>query len=71
MANILNDYFGSVFIKHDSEADNLTNMNYEHSINDLTFTINDISKKIDDLKFGKAPGFDGISTNLIKNLKNE
>ena len=71
MADILNNCFSDVFIKQDRYSDNVKNMNFDVPVNNIVITKQMIAKKIDDLKFGKAPGPDGISTTLLKNLKTE
>ena len=72
MADLLNDYFCSVFIKDGVRqgGPQLDQMNVNEQLEDFDITVNDVSKKIDELKPGKAPGPDGISTTILKKLKN-
>ena len=69
IAEMLNNYFGSVFNQEDGTKPTMDKLNVAQDLNDIEITIDDIDKKIDDLKYGKAPGPDGISTNLLKKLK--
>jgi hypothetical protein len=71
MANLLNDYFSSVFTRDDptQELPQLDQrMINEHLVN-IIITKDDVAKRIDALKLGKSPGPDGISTNILKKLK--
>ena len=72
MCEILNDYFVSVFTIEDSTDVPVANQEqYETEIDSITFTNNKVSKKIDRLKNGSAPGNDKISVFLLKSLKSE
>ena len=71
MADLLNDYFCSVFIKDGVRqgGPQLDQINVHEQLENFDITVNDVSKKIDELKSGKAPGPDGISTTILKKLK--
>ncbi len=73
MANILNDQFSSVFTRDQHNVNDvqpMTRAEVEEKLFEFVVTKNDISKRIDDMKNGKAPGPDGICTAVLKNLKN-
>ena len=70
MAEILNNYFSSVFTEDTTGADiNIEDLNFDNPVDGITVTKQDIEEKIDKLKPGKAPGPDGISTTLLIKLK--
>jgi hypothetical protein len=70
MANKFNKYFASVFTKDvEGEEVEYENLNFNQELSDFDITDNDIEEAIDQLKVGKAPGLDGFSSTLIKNLK--
>lgn len=73
MANILNNQFSSVFTTDQPNVNYvqpMTRAEVEEKLFEFVVTKNDISKRIDDMKNGKAPGPDGICTAVLKNLKN-
>lgn len=69
MADMLNNYFGSVFVEDDGTKPNINKANVNSELNDIKITMKDIERKIDELKPGKSPGPDNINTSLLKNLK--
>ena len=71
MADILNNQFSSVFTPDTDIHQDIPNMNVEEELNRIVITDEEIRNKIDSLKFGKAPGPDGISSSILKNLKEQ
>ena len=71
MADILNNQFSSVFTSDTGAYQDIPNMNVEDELMRITVTDEEVRNKIDSLKFGKAPGPDGISTSILKNLKEQ
>ena len=69
MANILNDYFSSVFTKDNNDDPEPAVMNFDNEVCNFVVTNKDIAREIDVLKAGKAPGPDNISTTFLKNMK--
>ena len=71
MANLLNDYFTSVFNVDDptQPLPDIEQLNYNEQLNDINITVRDVERQIDKLKKGKAPGPDGITTSILKKLK--
>jgi hypothetical protein len=71
MADLLNKYFSSVFSVDDptQSAPQPARMNFGERLDDFDITVEDVLKKIDELKPGKAPGPDGITTTILKKLK--
>jgi hypothetical protein len=68
MANILNEYFSSVF-NRDVPVRPVRASDIEEKLDDIVITRRDVTQVIDDLKNGKAPGPDGIGSAILKNLK--
>ena len=64
-------FFCSVFIKDGVRqgGPQLDQINVHEQLENFDITVNDVSIKIDELKSGKAPGPDGISTTILKKLK--
>ena len=72
MANILNEFFCSVFSKEDPDTvPIISDMAAESVLTRVQFTGKKILKKIDKLKTSSAPGPDKISVGLLKSLKHE
>ena len=72
MADILNEYFSSVFTREDTE--NLPEARQEHVEQDLQqvkVTVKKVKDKIRKLRQGSAGGPDGIGTQLLKELESE
>lgn len=70
MANIFNKYFASVFSKDNGDnGGQYQQQNFNQQLSEITITEKDVEKAIDALKVGKAPGPDGFSSTLVKNLK--
>lgn len=71
MADLLNKHFSSVFIHEENEqlGPNMDNINIGVEIGDINITYDKVAKKIDELKVGKSPGPDGITNNILKQLK--
>ena len=70
MANIFNKYFASVFNRDNGDdGGQFQQQNYNQQLSDIVITERDVEKAIDELKVGKAPGPDGFSSTLIKNIK--
>lgn len=69
MCNLLNDYFGTVF-KDEKTMDKLPEVDRKesigHTISELNITRENIKKKISNLKADKAPGFDRIVPQILK-----
>ena len=72
MADILNEYFASVFTSEDNTAMPPSLPPQDESfIDSFVFTENDILRTINKLKANKTPGPDKISPRIIKEVKNE
>ena len=70
MAEILNDYFSSVFTKEDTSViPNCEQCGSEEVIDSVYVDRRKVRKKIEKLKPGKAPGPDGISVKALHVLK--
>jgi hypothetical protein len=71
MADILNNFFTSVFTKED--LTNLPTKNRETNtvLSDIEITKRDVVRKIDRLKKDSAPGPDDIHPRLLKELKHQ
>ena len=70
MADLLNNYFSSVYSTESRYVPNVENQ-CQNSLNNIVFTQQEVKEKIKKLKFGKAPGPDGICTNILKNFSEE
>jgi hypothetical protein len=71
MANILNDFFSSVFTQEDKTNIPTKDCETNKVLDDVLITVNKIEKKIDDLRKNSAPGPDGITPQLLKELKKQ
>ena len=73
MANILNDYFASVFTIENttSSPQSPINLTYNTVLENLTIHNSDILSAIDRMKKNKTPGPDKISPRILKEAKNE
>ena len=72
MAELLNDFFSSVFTKESKEnVPEAENMEYSSKTCDVKITTRKVQIKIRQLKNGAAPGMDGIGATLLKELVNE
>ena len=71
MADLLNNYFSSVYTRDDptQQVPQLGQRAINENLDNIVITREDVSKRIDALKVGKSPGPDGISTNILKRLK--
>ena len=72
MANVLNDYFCSVFTREDQT--NIPDIDTHHGdtyISDITFTRGAIKRKIMDLKPTSAPGPDQLPVRLLQEFVDE
>ena len=69
MCNILNNYFCSVFTRGADETIFRAENSSRGFIDSITIDEDSVRTKIDNLKEGKAPGPDGISTTLLINTK--
>ena len=69
MATILNKFFSSVFSRGGGSAPELEKLPVEEDLEHIEITKEDISKKIDQLKSGKAPGLDSITVTILKRFK--
>ena len=69
MATIFNTFFSSVFSREDGSAPELEKLSVEKDLEHIEIMKEDISKKIDQLKPGKAPGPDNITATILKRLK--
>ena len=71
MAEVLNNYFASVFIRDDA-SDNIEyeQKEVDENLDNFDITIQDVKDAIDQLKLGKAPGPDGFSSTFFKKLRN-
>ena len=69
MATIFNTFFSSVFSREDGSAPELEKLSVEEDLEHIEIMKEDISKKIDQLKPGKAPGPDNITATILKRLK--
>ena len=69
-ANILNDFYSSVFTRSVDEVPVKEKM-CEEELSDIEITAERVKSVIDGLKENTAPGPDGIPTKLTKALKNE
>lgn len=70
MATIFNSYFTTVFTS-DSSNDFIERKFNATEMEDPIITNENIFEAIDKLQLGKAPGLDSISTNILKNFKQE
>ncbi len=75
MANILNEFFSSVFTEEDTsqmpEVEEVFTGTEEQQLKDMFFTESMISEKLRQLKPNKAPGPDNMYTNILRNLSEE
>ena len=69
MATILNTFFSSVFSRGDGALPELEKLPVEGDLEHIEIMKEDISKKIDQMKPGKAPGPDNITVTILKRLK--
>ena len=69
MANILNDFFSSVFTVDDNTNPTPERQNFETVIENFEVTFKDIEIAIDATKAGKAPGPDTITSTVLKKCK--
>ena len=69
MANILNDFFSSVFTVDDNTDPTPERQNFETVIENFEVTFKDIEIAIDATKAGKAPGPDTITSTVLKKCK--
>ena len=69
MANILNDFFSSVFTNDDNTNPVPVRQDFETVISDFEVTFKDIEIAIDATKAGKAPGPDNITSTVLKKCK--
>ena len=68
-ANVLNDFFSSVFTREDrSYIPDFPRASYNVPIADMSITIEDVRKKLDALNPNKATGPDEIPPRLLKEL---
>ena len=68
-ANVLNDFFSSVFTREDrSYIPDFPTASYNVPFADMTITIEDVRKKLDALNPNKATGPDEIPPRLLKEL---
>jgi hypothetical protein len=70
MANILNEFFSSVFIQEDLSNLPTKDRETDKIISDVVISERQIIKKIDKLKKDSAPGPDNIHPRILKELKN-
>ena len=82
MANLLNDYFSSVFTPTveaghtttndaTNEIDNAPDVAPEQTLHNLEITAEEVLRAIDDMKTNKSPGPDNIYPKVLKETKNE
>ncbi len=70
-ADILNNYFSSVFTKEPDDVPELEQRNYTNFLQDVKITNDIVNKKLIKLNASKAQGPDGIHPRLIKEIANE
>ena len=72
MANVLNEYFASVFTDENNSSNLPTPRMYNNNtyLNTCVFHENDILSAINNLKTNKTPGPDQISPRILKKVKN-
>jgi hypothetical protein len=72
VADILNNYFSSVFeIEGNEELPDFPHRNFDSELNNILISDKDIEQAIDKIKNSKSPGPDNIHPNLIKNCKKQ
>ena len=72
MAEILNNFFSSVFTKDDPQSEiPLRHPETAERLTNVVFTRNKIREKIKGLKANSAPGPDGISVKLLQTAREE
>ena len=64
-ANELSSFFTSVFVK---EGDIIIISKPANSMLDCSISVDDVCKKLKQLKDDKSPGFDGIHPMVLKNM---
>ena len=67
IVNCFNDYFYSVFIKEDSQPQQLENSEPPTVIDTISFSVTDVFNHLSTLDTTKATGIDSISPKLLKN----
>ena len=70
-AEVLNNFFTSVFTKEDKDNIPIFKPNIENLIYDFNVTKDDMYKALNSLKVNKSPGPDGIHPRILKELANE
>ena len=72
MADVLNEYFSSVFTTEDISSLPVPSTKFEGSksepLGQLFITPDIIAKKIKKMKYNKSPGVDGIPPKLLKDI---
>ena len=69
MANLLNDFFGSVFTREDTSSIPSPPITFNSKIlSEFSITPEQVAKKLEALKEGSAPGPDNLSAKLLKVL---
>ena len=73
MADILNNFFASVFTIEDTSGNQPTpkNLNNDNHLNTCVFRESDVLLAINNLKTNKTPGPDKISPRILKEVKDE
>ena len=71
-ANILNDFFSSVFVEEnlDTLPETLPRQE-EANLPDVTVTVAEVLKKLDSLKISSAPGPDGMHPRVLHELRHQ
>ena len=69
-AEVLNEFFQSVFVEEDTSKLPDFDLRTDNVIEDIEFTVEDVKKKLNQLKEDKAAGPDCIPPKFLKELKN-
>jgi len=72
MADVLNEFFSSVFTREDtSQVPEPEPMQTHSKMSNIWITTQDVKKRIEKLKNQSSPGLDGITPRLLKETKTE
>eukprot|EP00794_Sanderia_malayensis_P014846 gene14846-16388_t len=69
-ADVLNEFFQSVFVEENTSKLPDFDIRTDNIIEDIEFTVEDVKKKLDQLKEDKAAGPDCIPPKFLKELRN-
>ena len=66
MANLLNQQFCSVFSTEVGDIPEIRGTRCEKTITDMRINVHEVKRKLDGIKYGKSPGPDNITSNILR-----